>query len=187
MKYIFHINLFLLHYLTTSIFYILILAPCATISYDVTALQFIQDPMHVWFNDDDGDENDSYNDASAEIEDEELHNNTTSQQDTSNETYATAKEGSGTKSSNSFSGSYSQSRYVYLYYTTADEITYSSDLLIDFPGFISATGGNLGLFLEFSFMGMLFTLYGWMEARFLNHTLEKNTKVQISDSKTQNK
>ena len=66
-------NLFLLHYPTTSIFYISILAPCATISYDVTALQFIQDPMHVWFNDDDGDENDSYNDASTEIEDEEFH------------------------------------------------------------------------------------------------------------------
>ena len=76
----------------------------------------------------------------------------------------------------------SQSRYVTLYYATADEITYSSDLLIDFPGFISATGGNLGLFLEFSFMGMLFTLYRWMEARFLNRNLGQSTKFRISNT-----
>ena len=176
------LNLFLLHYLTTSIFYISILAPCATISYDVTALQFIQDPVQIWlFKDYNGDENDSNNDTSTEIQDEELHNNTTSQQDKANETYATAEEGNSTKGNNSSSESYSQLRYVYLYYTTADEITYSSDLLIDFPGFISATGGNLGLFLGFSFMGMLFTLYGWMEDRFLNRNFEKSTKVRKSN------
>ena len=60
---------------------------------------------------------------------------------------------------------YSQQRYIYLYYTTADETTLSSEVLIDFAGFISAIGGNLGLFLGFSFMGMIFELYDWIEAR----------------------
>ena len=60
---------------------------------------------------------------------------------------------------------YSQQRYIYLYYTTADETTLSSEVLIDFAGFISVIGGNLGLFLGFSFMGMIFELYDWIEAR----------------------
>ena len=60
---------------------------------------------------------------------------------------------------------YSQQRSIYLYYTTADETTLSSEVLIDFAGFISAIGGNLGLFLGFSFMGMIFELYDWIEAK----------------------
>ena len=63
---------------------------------------------------------------------------------------------------------YSQPRYIYLYYTTADETTLTSEVMIDFAGFISATGGNLGLFLGFSFMGMIFELYDWIEARLQN-------------------
>ena len=74
-----------------------------------------------------------------------------------------------------------QCRYVYLYYTTSNEMTYSSDLMIDFSGLISATGGNLGLFLGFSFMGILFSLYEWIEARLVNHKLGKGTKVRTSD------
>ena len=60
---------------------------------------------------------------------------------------------------------YSQQRSIYLYYTTADETTLSSEVLIDFASFISAIGGNLGLFLGFSFMGMIFELYDWIEAK----------------------
>ena len=65
-------------------------------------------------------------------------------------------------------------RYVYVYYSTSDEITYTSNLLIDLPTFISSTGGNLGLFLGFSFMGMLFSLYEWIEKRFLGRNLNNN-------------
>ena len=68
-------------------------------------------------------------------------------------------------SNDSTKAEYSQRRYIYLYYTTADETRISSELLIDFVGFISAIGGNLGLFLGFSFMGMIFELYDWIEAR----------------------
>jgi hypothetical protein len=174
-------NLVLLHDLTTTIVYVVISAPCTTISYDVTALQFIQDPMNVWLNYN-GDENESSNESSTGIEDGESHNDTTLQQDSEYETEATAEEGNSTYGTNSSSESDSQLRYVYLYYTTADEMTYSSDLMIDFPGFISATGGNLGIFLGFSFMGMLFSLYEWMEARFLNRNIGRGTKVQNSNA-----
>ena len=158
----------------------MISAPCTTISYDVTALQFIQDPLHVWFNDN-GDENESNNDTLPEIEDGESDNDTTLQQDSENTTEATAEEGNITNDTNPSSDKYSQLRYVYLYYTTADEITYSSELMIDFSGFISSTGGNLGLFLGFSFMGMLFSLYEWMEPRLINRNVSKNTKVRKSN------
>ena len=50
-------------------------------------------------------------------------------------------------------------RFFYVYFTTADESTYTSDVLVDGASFISAVGGNLGLFLGFSFLGLLFPLY----------------------------
>ena len=130
----------------------------------------MQDPMQLWF-DDNADENESNNDTSTEIQDQEYYNDIISQQDLEIDQEATAEEVNSTVDITLFSESFSQSRYVYLYYTTADEITYSSDLMIDFPGFISSTGGNLGLFLGFSFMGMLFSLYEWMEARLLNRNV----------------
>ena len=68
------------------------------------------------------------------------------------------------------------SRYVYLYFTTPDETTYSSELIIDFPTFISSIGGNLGLFLGFSCMGVLFPLYEWMEVRYIKSISNKNVR-----------
>ena len=88
---------------------------------------------------------------------------------TSGETYEKSNRGRKERNSQNMNEStkieYSQERLIYLYYTTADETTISSELLIDFVGFISAIGGNLGLFLGFSFMGMIFELYDWIEAR----------------------
>ena len=88
---------------------------------------------------------------------------------TSGETYEKSNRGQKEPNSQNMNEStkieYSQERFIYLYYTTADETTISSELLIDFVGFISAIGGNLGLFLGFSFMGMIFELYDWIEAR----------------------
>ena len=73
-------------------------------------------------------------------------------------------------------------RYVYVYYSTSDETTYTSNLLIDLPTFISSTGGNLGLFLGFSFMGMLFSLYEWIEQRFLGRNLNRNPeRIHLSE------
>ena len=58
-------------------------------------------------------------------------------------------------------------RSLVMYYTTADVTTYSSERIIDLPTFISSTGGNLGLFIGFSFMGILFSMYEWIEQQFL--------------------
>ena len=59
-------------------------------------------------------------------------------------------------------------RYFYLYYTTADETEISSDRLVDLASFIGSVGGNLGLFLGFSFLGILFPLYEWAEKIYKN-------------------
>ena len=145
-------------------------------------MQFIQDATNIWFEDN-GDENESNNDTLTEVEDEKFYNDTISQKDSGNKHEATSsEEGNRTVVSNQYSHSYLQWRTVHIYYTTADVITYSSDLMIDFPGFISSTGGNLGLFLGFSFMGMLFSLYEWMEARLLNRNVSKITEVRTSNA-----
>ena len=49
-------------------------------------------------------------------------------------------------------------RYITMYYTTAHVAIFTSEELIDFSTFISATGGNLGLFLGISFLGVVFAL-----------------------------
>ena len=54
-------------------------------------------------------------------------------------------------------------RYITMYYTTADIATFTSDKLVNFSAFVSGIGGNLGLFLGLSFLGMLFWFYEWME------------------------
>ena len=50
-------------------------------------------------------------------------------------------------------------RFIKVYYTTGDELIFSSDRLVDFSNFISSVGGNLGLFLGFSFLGLLLTFF----------------------------
>ena len=112
-------------------------------------------------------EEEVYYDISSDYE--ESSDSVTSPTLTSNETSETSNRGQKERNSQNMNEStkveYSQQRFIYLYYTTADETRISSELLIDFVGFISAIGGNLGLFLGFSFMGMIFELYDWIEAR----------------------
>ena len=55
-------------------------------------------------------------------------------------------------------------RHIFLYYSSTDETTITSELMIDLPSFISAIGGNLGLFLGFSFMGVIFTFYNMLKS-----------------------
>ena len=138
-----------------------------TISYDVRAFKFNQDPLHVWFSD--SEEEDHSETSSDHGEYEETSDSVTSTTSKSGETSETRTREQEEDSSGNLNQStklgYYQPRNIYLYYTTADETTLSSEVMIDFPGFISATGGNLGLFLGFSFMGMIFELYDWIEAR----------------------
>ena len=52
-----------------------------------------------------------------------------------------------------------------MYYTTTAITTFETDTLIDFSTFVSAIGGNLGLFLGISFVGVLFSLYDWIQSK----------------------
>ena len=52
-----------------------------------------------------------------------------------------------------------------MYYTTADVAKYTANKVVDLPTFISAVGGNLGLFLGVSFLGTFFWIYEEMETR----------------------
>ena len=42
---------------------------------------------------------------------------------------------------------------IYLYYVTTEIKVKSSELLVTFSSFVSAVGGNLGIFIGFSFLG----------------------------------
>ena len=50
-----------------------------------------------------------------------------------------------------------------MYYASSDVATLTEEKLIDFSNFVSAVGGNLGLFLGFSFLGLLSSLYEYIE------------------------
>ena len=54
-------------------------------------------------------------------------------------------------------------RYITMYYSSSDVATLTEEKLIDFSNFVSAVGGNLGLFLGFSFLGLLSSLYEYIE------------------------
>ena len=56
-------------------------------------------------------------------------------------------------------------RNIWMYYTTTAVSTFKTDKLIDFSTFVSAIGGNLGLFLGVSFVGVLFSLYDWIQSK----------------------
>ena len=75
-------------------------------------------------------------------------------------------------------------RSIGMYYTTAYVATFTEDHLIDFSGFVSAVGGNLGLFLGFSFLGMLFSLYEYIENVVLSKSTQPATKnvVKVSQA-----
>ena len=56
-------------------------------------------------------------------------------------------------------------RYVTMYYSTANVKISTRSKLINLSTFISSTGGNLGLFVGFSFISGFFYIYGLLENR----------------------
>ena len=75
-------------------------------------------------------------------------------------------------------------RYITMYYTTADIATFTSDKLINFSAFVSGIGGNLGLFLGLSFLGMLFWFYEWMEKAYMKINQNNAPKpIQVAQHK----
>ena len=135
---------------------IVLTAPCNTFTYEVRALKFKQDPLNIWFG-----EHDS-NDTLMELKDDIAKDDGISEKDAGEESEDTLNPQKRNMSVNEDQSSEytpSHPRYIYVYYTTSDETTYTSAQLIDLPNFISSTGGNLGLFLGFSFMGIHFPIY----------------------------
>ena len=170
----------------TNHFTTFLLAPCTTVSYDVRALKFNQDPLHVWFYEPEVEDNNvTSNDYGNYEDNSDNGTSTTSKSDEAIDTSTIEKVEDILENLNqSTKAKFSDPRYIYLYYTTADETTLSSEVMIDFAGFISATGGNLGLFLGFSFMGMIFELFDWIEAKWKTSNKLKHRKA--SKVKSQN-
>ena len=75
-------------------------------------------------------------------------------------------EASGFSDSPNFEEEPLEMRFFYMYYTTADEIEFNTGEIIDLATFIGSVGGTLGLYLGFSFLGMLFPLFDYAEAAY---------------------
>ena len=118
---------------------LIITAPCKIVTYEARELKFNQDPISVWFGADNS-EDEISTDSNDDIN-ENVNSNSNKNQELG------------------VTDNIIKSRYV--------ETIYSSELIIDFPTFISSIGGNLGLFLGFSCMGVLFPLYEWIEVRYI--------------------
>lgn len=48
---------------------------------------------------------------------------------------------------------YDNNKYIYFYYATTEVNVLTEEFILDFPNFVSAIGGNLGMFIGFSFLG----------------------------------
>ena len=68
-------------------------------------------------------------------------------------------------------------RAIYLYYSTTDIKVSTTSKLISLSSFISSIGGNLGLFVGFSFLSTLFYFYNFLERAFQTQksALDSNT------------
>ena len=58
------------------------------------------------------------------------------------------------------------SKYVYFYYSTTEVPVLYEEFILDFCNFVSAIGGNLGMFIGFSFLGFLSWLFLMIEKLF---------------------
>ena len=123
--------------------YLCISEPCTTYRFEGMALKFQQDPYDIWF-------------PYHPYETKESNNDTDNSNVTTTETPPAMI-----------------IRMFHVYFTTADEIIYSSSQLVDLANFISSVGGNLGLFLGFSFMGILFSCYEWIRRVLIRSTARK--------------
>ena len=66
---------------------------------------------------------------------------------------------------------------IYLFYQSTDVKNSQQIPIMTFWGFISATGGSLGLFLGFSCLSSVWTLFDMFEKKVLNGNSETKTKT----------
>ena len=144
------------------------LGSCHTNKYEGIASVFQQDPINMWYPL--AADNDTY-----DTNDTLSANETSNSNNTNNSTKAAQQFDVGNNSSAECPGNLTnidsptklELRFVEVSYTTADETVYSTDRLVDFASFISSVGGNLGLFLGFSFLGILFDVLDKVEAYYI--------------------
>ena len=59
-------------------------------------------------------------------------------------------------------------KFIMFYYSTTELKIETKELLLNFPNFLSAVGGNLGMFIGFSFLGFFSSFYDMMKLLFFN-------------------
>ena len=121
----------------------LISEPCSTHNYEGTALSYKKDPYDAWFGDLFQDSSDS-----SDVGD-----------------YKESAEGSGDipmPTTAKPTDPYATQEFK-VYFSATHQTMYSSSRLLDFPSFVSSVGGNLGLFLGFSFLGICFPILELIE------------------------
>ena len=59
-------------------------------------------------------------------------------------------------------------KFIMFYYSTTELKIETKELLLNFPNFLSAVGGNLGMFIGFSFLGFFSAFYDLMKLLFFN-------------------
>ena len=65
-------------------------------------------------------------------------------------------------------GSANVPKFIMFYYSTTELKIETKELLLNFPNFLSAVGGNLGMFIGFSFLGFFSAFYDMMKLLFFN-------------------
>ena len=148
------------------------LESCYTIKYQGKPMVFQQDPLNMWWpqpsepapvDNSTTQDNGTISDYMAPSEGNlEIQNNNTESYEYDNETETLSNE----TTSNYVDEEPLKMRFFYMYYTTADETEFNTDEMIDLATFIGSVGGTLGLYLGFSFLGMLFPLYDYIEAAY---------------------
>ena len=72
------------------------------------------------------------------------------------------------KDSKRSKGSTSVPKFIMFYYSTTELKIQTKELLLNFPNFLSAVGGNLGMFIGFSFLGFFSAFYDMIKLLFCN-------------------
>ena len=68
-------------------------------------------------------------------------------------------------------------RAIFMYYSTTDIKVSTTSKLISLSSFISSIGGNLGLFVGFSFLSTFFFFYNFLERAFQTQKSELNSFI----------
>ena len=61
-----------------------------------------------------------------------------------------------------------ENKQVYVYYSSTEVNVLTEEFILDFSNFISAIGGNLGMFIGFSFLGFFSWFYDMIEKIYKN-------------------